>query len=361
MKTLLKQITVIAALIISCSAYSMSNNLIIFSQDGNKFTVILNGLRQNEKPETNVKVTGLNASSYKVKIIFENTALGAFDQYVWLMDAGTEVTNKEFSYSVEQKKKGDWKLKPTSIADIPQSPTTTPDQVVYVFNPSGNATPAAGTTTSVTTTTTTGQTETVTTGVSTGATATPQGGTTTTNVGVNDGSGSTQQTTTTTTTTTGDGANVNMNAGGVGISVVITDGMSGTSTSTTTTTTTTTNQSTTTTTEQPAPQPTANTATQCYFPMSATDFANAKASVQKQSFEDGKLKIAKQIMTTNCMSVAQVKEIMALFSFEETKLEWAKFAYGKTTDPQNYYQLNDGFTFSSSVDELNEYIETQKK
>lgn len=360
MKTLLRSLLLLTVIFASTAVYAGTNNLVIFSQDGNKFTVILNGLRQNEKPETNVKVTGLIASQYKVKIIFENTALGSFDQNLWMMEGGTEVDKKEFSYSVEQKKKGDWKLKPVSIADIPQTPATGPaDQVVYVFNPSGNATPAQTTSTTVsTTTTTTGQTETVNVGMNTSVSETPQTGTSTTNVSTNDGSGTTQQTTTT-TTTTGNGANVNMNAGGVGINVTIVDGMGGTSTSTTTTTTTTTNQ-TTTTEVQPEPQPAANTATQCYFPMSSAEFANAKSSVQKQSFEDGKLKVAKQIMSSNCMSVAQVKEIMAMFSFEETKLEWAKFAYGKTTDPQNYYQLNDGFTFSSSVDELNEYIETQK-
>jgi hypothetical protein len=337
MKNIRKQILLLSVLLVSAMSYATNNNLIIFSQDGNKFTVILNGLRQNEKPETNVKVTGLNASTYKVKVIFENTALGSFDQTAYLMDGGNEVSNKEFSYSIEQKKKGDWKLKPSSIADIPQTPMNTPDQVVYVFNPSGNATPAQTSSTTIsTTTTTTGQTETI-------------------NVNMNDGTGTTQQTTTT-TTTTGDGASVNMNAGGVGINVTITDNMGG-ATSTTTTTTTTTSSSSTTTSEPVEP---VNSATQCYYPMSSADFANAKSSVEKQSFEDGKLKVAKQILSTNCMSVAQVKEIMAMFSYEETKLEWAKFAYGKTTDPNNYYQLNDGFTYSSSVDALNEYIETQK-
>ena len=326
--------------------------------------MILNGLRQNEKPETNVKITGLNASTYKVKVIFENTALGSFDQTAYLMDGGNEVSNKEFSYSIELKKKGDWKLKPSSIADIPQTPVNTPDQVVYVFNPSGNATPAqtSSTTISTTTTTTSGQTETVNVGMNTTVTETPQTGTTTTNVNMNDGTAGTTTQQTTTTTTTGDGASVNMNAGGVGINVTIVDNMGGATSTTTTTTTTSSSSTTTSGTTQPAqPVQPVNTATQCYYPMSATDFANAKSSVEKQSFEDGKLKVAKQIMSTNCMSVAQVKEIMAMFSYEDTKLEWAKFAYGKTTDPNNYYQLNDGFTYSSSVDALNEYIETQKK
>jgi len=33
---------------------------------------------------------------------------------------------------------------------------------------------------------------------------------------------------------------------------------------------------------------------------------------------------------------------MAIFTFEDTKLEWRNMLMEKTTDPNNYYQLNDG-------------------
>jgi hypothetical protein len=189
-------------------------------------------------------------------------------------------------------------------------------------------------------------------------------GTTTT---VNDGTGSTTTSTTTTTTTTYSGTtdNVNMGVGvpggSIGINININDGTGGMGTSSTTTTTTTTTSSSTTTsgtTTAPAPAPASSNT--CYYPMSSSDFDKAKASVQSKSFEDSKFTVAKQILNTNCMSSAQVKEIMMLFSFEETKLDWAKYAYGKTTDPQNYFQLNDGFQFETSIDELNKYIESHK-
>jgi len=53
-----------------------------------------------------------------------------------------------------------------------------------------------------------------------------------------------------------------------------------------------------------------------------------------------------------------VKELVGLFTFESSKLEIAKAAYGRTIDKNNFYQVNDAFTFSSSVDELSEYINT---
>jgi hypothetical protein len=148
--------------------------------------------------------------------------------------------------------------------------------------------------------------------------------------------------------------------GTVGISINVNDGMGGATTSSTTTTTTTSSSTTTTggTTTTAAPAPASS---QCSYPMGSSDFAAAKSSVSKQSFSEEKIKVAKQVLNSNCMSTAQVKEIMALFSMEDDKLEWAKFAYGKTTDPQNFYQINDGFTFSTSVDELNSYIESHKR
>src|ERR1700758_2775877 len=49
-----------------------NNNLIVFSETGDRFYLVLNGLKYNQTPETNVKVTSLNATNYKAKIIFEN-------------------------------------------------------------------------------------------------------------------------------------------------------------------------------------------------------------------------------------------------------------------------------------------------
>jgi hypothetical protein len=293
-----------------------------------------------------------------VRVLFEDSKMAPIDQNVYLMDGGVEVTNKEFTYAIENGKKG-LKLKPQSIADITGPSTSSASQVVYQYNQSGPSTMIGSTTT--TTTTTSGTSTTTTTSgnganVSTGMSGGDNGAITTTTV--SDGMGG-STTTTTTTTTNGNGANVGMNVGGVGISINVNDGMGGSSTTSTTTTTTTSSSSSTTTsgnTSSGTTTQSAQSSNQCVWPMSSSDFANAKASVQKQSFEDGKLKVAKQILNTNCMSTAQVKEIMGMFTMEDTKLDWAKYAYGKTTDPNNYYQLNDGFSFSSSTDELDEYI-----
>ena len=99
----------------------------------------------------------------------------------------------------------------------------------------------------------------------------------------------------------------------------------------------------------PAPYPS-------YYGMSAENFAALKTSINAQSFDSSKLNVAKQAINSNNLTAAQVKELVGLFSFESSKLEIAKYAYGRTVDRNNYYQVSDAFTFSSSVDELSGYI-----
>lgn len=93
-----------------------------------------------------------------------------------------------------------------------------------------------------------------------------------------------------------------------------------------------------------------------YYGMSPENFSALKNSVNNQSFDSSKLNVAKQAIGSNNLTAAQVKELVGLFTFESSKLEIAKFAYGRTVDKNNYYQVSDAFTFSSSVDDLSGYI-----
>ena len=76
------------------------------------------------------------------------------------------------------------------------------------------------------------------------------------------------------------------------------------------------------------------------YAMSSSNFNSAKQTISKQSFEDTKLTTAKQILKTNCLTAAQIKEIMLLFSFEATRLELAKLANDRCVDKNNYFLLN---------------------
>ncbi|HEU4719584.1 MAG TPA: DUF4476 domain-containing protein [Bacteroidia bacterium] len=95
---------------------------------------------------------------------------------------------------------------------------------------------------------------------------------------------------------------------------------------------------------------------QTYYAMSPNDFQVLKNTVSNQSFDSDKLIIAKQAVNMNHLSSQQAYELVQLMTFESTKVELAKYAYGRTVDPGNYYLVNNAFTFSSSVSDLATYI-----
>jgi hypothetical protein len=90
--------------------------------------------------------------------------------------------------------------------------------------------------------------------------------------------------------------------------------------------------------------------------MSSYDFMELKNMVGNTTFDDTKLTLCKQAIAANKMKSDQVYELMTLLTFESNKLDLAKFAYSYVVDKNRYYLVNGAFTFSSSIDELNEYI-----
>lgn len=85
-------------------------------------------------------------------------------------------------------------------------------------------------------------------------------------------------------------------------------------------------------------------------------FAQLLMTIEQTSFDNQKLLIAKQAIRNNYISSQQVLTLMQRLSFESNRIELAKFASHFVTDRQNYYLVNNGFSFSSSVWELNRYL-----
>lgn len=313
--------------------YAQLSNAILFTENGERFTAILNGIRQNEKPETNVKITGLNAEFYKLKVIFESTALGERN-FNLALQLGMENT-----YVIKKNNKGEYVIRFMSAVPLAEAPRSTPAQAVVVYNANPAVEPMPESTTS--------------------------------------------QTVTTTTTTTGaaagnpDAVNVNMgvNVDGMGGSINFNvSGMEGTTQQSSSTTITHTQTTTTTTSSSgmntpppppPAPAPIVylpgyNGPIGCPVPMSPEDFNSLNQTISSKTFEETKFTIAKQVLQDRCMFVSQVKQIMLQFTFEQTRLDFAKFAYDRTYDVGNYFKVNDAFTFESSIEELNEYMNARR-
>jgi Tfp pilus assembly protein FimT len=90
------------------------------------------------------------------------------------------------------------------------------------------------------------------------------------------------------------------------------------------------------------------------------DLASIKRSIESKWFSDEKMTVLQQASENRCFSVSQVKEMMGLFTYETDKLKVAKFLYDFTGDKKNYYQVNDAFSFQSSIGELDTFIKSKK-
>lgn len=86
-------------------------------------------------------------------------------------------------------------------------------------------------------------------------------------------------------------------------------------------------------------------------------FIRLKQTIENAGFDNDKLGIAKRALENNSISAQQVLELVELLTFESNKLKLAKFAYQYTFDKQNYFVVNNGFDFNSSINELNKFID----
>lgn len=94
--------------------------------------------------------------------------------------------------------------------------------------------------------------------------------------------------------------------------------------------------------------------------MDPVSFSDALKAIRSSSFDDTKLSTAKTIGNQNYFTTDQVMTICKLFSFSDTKLNFAKFAYSRTVDYQNYYKVASVFSFDSDRKALNDFINAQR-
>ena len=83
---------IIVALMVSFSVFSQSN-FTVFNNNGQAFYVILNGIKQNSIPQTNVYVSGLKNGAYSTKLIFADGKTADIDKNFFI-DAASDITTR---------------------------------------------------------------------------------------------------------------------------------------------------------------------------------------------------------------------------------------------------------------------------
>lgn len=316
---MIKKITFSAILLFTSLSFAQIGpvgHLTIFSEDGDRFTLILNGEVINDVPQTNLRVEDLNQPYYNAKIRFEDKTLMDITKNN-LMLTDVDGIFSDVTYKIRRDKNNKTKMKLNYFSSIPVRPDFIPPSNVHVIH-YGQPRPAVV-------------------------------------VPVQQPVVGVTQTTTTTTTQTGGAAmGVGVSVGGVNMGITINDSMGGGAVTQTTTTTTSVGGGHVADHIEPVRGCNGRSC------MTAGNFNAALATIKKQSFEDTRLKTAKQVITANCLNVDQIMQIANTFNFEDNKLEFAKYAYDYCIEPRNYFKLNGIFSFSSNVDELSDYVQSRQ-
>jgi hypothetical protein len=322
------------------SLFAQHSKISVFSENGEKFWVVINGIRQNSKAQTNVKVEGLDQPNYRLRVIFEDDKIAPVDKSIMTTDVDNNPTF--CTYVLRKDKKGVMQMKVNSYMPLEEDKkqNSRPDQEVVQYHadeiPSGRQDVDMNIS-----------------GISAGVQISEYGsenekareqdltGRSGENVGVNFQVAD---------PVSGENVGLNMNVSVTGMDA-------GTSVKGSASQKKTGNQNGRELKEETARQePAVGKSGNCRNPVPASSLNSMKASLQKQAFEDTRLKMAKDIIRRNCYTSAQIKELLGLFAFEKNKLDLAKSAYSSCTDKDNYYQINDVFSFSSSTDELTEFL-----
>lgn len=373
-------------LFLSFFNFSQSNTLVVFSQDPTPFYVVLDGVKKNEVAETRVVVPGIRQTNSNVQVFFKDESIEAISKNIWWDEAHK---NDEVTFRIVPVKKG-YKLR--FFSTVPNKVTSTPPPATPVAAAPQTSQNVQATTTTVVTETTTinnngsanGGNVNMNSNMNTGMDA--NSGNISMNINFNDG----------TNTAAGNenvnmSMNINVNEGNMdasnpmngnmnvnisdasmnnamnqansnmGVNMNVnetittnnntsnTTNMAVNETVTTTTTTTTINE---------APVFAAAVSLRgCVNPVQ--DMGSIMAAIDDESFDEGKMIVAKQATSKKCLTVDQIKQIMDEFSFSKNKLDFAKYGYKRCYNPDDYYQVNAAFDFSSDKEKLNEYINNQ--
>jgi hypothetical protein len=452
----MKFITSVLFSFVSILAVAQSN-LTIFNNGGQQFYAILNGIKQNSQPQTNVYISGIKNGGYSLKIIFADGKTADVDKNLFI-DAPSDITTR-ITF-----KKGKGKLQLVSL--VATEGVITPGAVVYRPSDASVYSDAVVQTTTVQTTTTQTTNGTVNAQVpangnvnmnvnangmnqqttnpnanvnmNVNTTGMNQQTTQSGNVGMNVNVNATGTGTTQTQSTQNGNANFNMNVSGsgmdpnmqngsVGISINVsgmdpnmqngnmgvnmnvnatgmeqqvdpnanvnmninTNGMqtqntygnngnvqmnmnangmntqqtNGQTTITTTTTTTTTNSGGNvnyqTNNQQNQVNTQANVNTSGALIACNRTLNNLPAFLEElkdQSFEDDRVEAVKLALKNTCLTTEQAGKIVELYTFDENKLEVAKFLSDRLIDRENATSLAKFMSFDSSKMEYRKYV-----
>lgn len=89
---------------------------------------------------------------------------------------------------------------------------------------------------------------------------------------------------------------------------------------------------------------------------SISPFLALQTAVKKASLDDEKMDVILVGLKRNELSTTQLTQLLKLMNDDDRKLKIAKSAYYRISDPQNFYALEDAFSFSNRQNDFINYL-----
>lgn len=298
---------------IPLSAWSQGS-LIFFTENGERFTLMVNGQTINYQPDTRVRFDGVNTEGVKVNIKFEQPELGSVIKTV-LASPSLEVT-----YNLKRNKKNEWVIRYLSEAPAGSTAPAPPvAQPMYQDEPVAPVQPQSP------------------------SNSTPNNGSVGFQFNMNEQNGS---------------VGIQMNVDGIQTNTTLSgshaqhghadpDQEHGTWQSE----------------ETQTKYEMASASQKCIVGMWDTELRKGLQTIQSHQSDEEKLASAKQMADNYCFYIGQVKQVMNTFTYDESKLAFAIYAYSKvaSTDIKEYYTLATLYTYGGTKTQFDEFLKSTKK
>ncbi|WP_460613139.1 DUF4476 domain-containing protein [Hymenobacter seoulensis] len=96
------------------------------------------------------------------------------------------------------------------------------------------------------------------------------------------------------------------------------------------------------------------------YVMSPRDVEGLLQAVQRQSFDDGKLAIIREALRETSLPADDARRLVSTIAFDRNKIELAKFMYSRVADRQNFYRVYEALQYTSSIREVQQYVESYR-
>lgn len=90
----------------------------------------------------------------------------------------------------------------------------------------------------------------------------------------------------------------------------------------------------------------------CSVAVTNETFSEILSAVKKTQYENDKVKVAKDKLVFNCVNTQQIQLLMDVFNHDREKMELAKAAYPVTVDKDNFKILVENFQFSENKNDF---------